>query len=112
MMRPGTCCCSASAIFSESVRCDLRGADRVDPCRHLVDIDAYAGDRRRRGRIDQNAAYVPGGGGGPGCTSAAGAADRFGGRRRRDRLDGRQYLVASGCSRGLGLGAVTSGNEA
>ena len=88
---------------------DLRGADRVDACRHLVDIDSHAGDRRRRGRVDKNPAHVPGGGGGPRRISAAGAADRLGGWRRRNYLDGGQYLVASG--RVLGLSAVTSGNE-
>ena len=110
-MRPGTCCCSASAMFSESVRAICAAPTALIAGRHLVDIDAHAGDRRRRGRVDKNAAYVPGGGGSPGCIPAAGAAHRFGGWRRRNDLDGGQYLVASWCRRGLGLRSVISGNE-
>ena len=87
---------------------NLRRANRVDACRHLVDIDSRAGDRRRRCRLDKNPAYVPGGGG-PRRTSTSGAADWFGGWPRRNYLDGGQYLVASWC--GLGLSSVISGNE-
>jgi len=88
---------------------DLRRANRVDACRHLVDIDAHARNRRRCCWVDKNPAYVPGGGGRPRRTSTSGAADRFGSWPRRNHLDGGQHLVAIGC--GLGLSSVISGNE-
>ena len=72
---------------------DLRGADRVDACRHLVDIYSHAGDRRRRGRVDKNPAHVPGGGREAHfCLRPTGLAAAAGGRY----LDGGQHLAASG----------------
>ena len=84
---------------------DLSCPNRVDACRHLVDIHSRTGRRRGRGRIDKNPAKVPGGG--LGRTSAAGW---LGGCGRGYDLDRGQDLAVSG--RSLGLSTVNSGNEA